>query len=30
MKTWKEIRPKLYTAEEIRESDLRVALMGSL
>ena len=24
MRTWKEVRPELYTAEEIRESDLRV------
>ncbi|MCL2321473.1 MAG: helix-turn-helix transcriptional regulator [Oscillospiraceae bacterium] len=30
MKTWKEIRPKLYTAEEIRESNLRVAIIGEL
>ena len=30
MKTWKEIRPKLYTADEIRESDLRVAIIGEL
>jgi Trp operon repressor len=30
MKTWKEVRPQLYTAEEIRESDLRVAIIGEL
>ena len=30
MRTWKEVRPKLYTAEEIRESDLRVAIIGEL
>ena len=30
MRTWKEIRPQLYTAEEIRESDLRVAIIGEL
>lgn len=30
MKTWKEIRPKLYTDEEIRESNLRVAIIGEL
>jgi len=26
MKTWKDVRPEIYTAEEIRESDLRVAI----
>jgi len=30
MKTWKEVRPELYTSEEIRESDLRVAIIGEL
>jgi predicted transcriptional regulator len=30
MKTWKNVRPKLYTAEEIRESNLRVAIIGEL
>ena len=30
MRTWKEVRPELYTAEEIRESDLRVAIIGEL
>ena len=30
MKTWKEVRPELYTAEEIRESDLRVAIIGEI
>ena len=30
MKTWKEVRPALYTAEEIRESDLRVAIISEL
>ena len=30
MKTWQEVRPELYTAEEIRESDLRVAIIGEL
>ena len=30
MKTWAEVRPKLYTAEEIRESNLRVAIIGEL
>ena len=28
--TWKNIRQELYTAEEIRESDLRVAIIGEL
>jgi len=28
MKIWAEVRPKLYTAEEIRESNLRVAIIG--
>jgi len=30
MKTWAEVRPQLYTADEIRESDLRVAIIGEL
>ena len=30
MRTWKEIRPEIYTAEEIRESDLRVSIIGEL
>ena len=30
MKTWAEVRPQLYTPEEIRESDLRVAIIGEL
>jgi len=30
MKTWAEVRPELYTAEEIRESNLRVAIIGEL
>ena len=30
MRTWKNIRPELYTAEEIRESDLRVAIISEL
>jgi predicted transcriptional regulator len=30
MRTWKELRPELYTAEEIRESDLRVAIIGEV
>ena len=30
MRTWKEVRPELYTAEEIRESDLRVAIISEL
>lgn len=30
MKTWKEIRPEIYTEEEIRESDLRVAIIGEI
>ena len=30
MRTWKNVRPELYTAEEIRESDLRVAIIGEL
>jgi len=30
VKTWAEVRPKIYTADEIRESDLRVAIIGEL
>jgi len=30
MRTWTDIRPELYTAEEIRESNLRVAIIGEL
>jgi predicted transcriptional regulator len=30
MKTWKEVRPEIYTDEEIRESDLRVAIISEL
>ncbi len=30
MRTWKEVRSDIYTAEEIRESDLRVAIIGEL
>ena len=30
MKKWSEVRAELYTAEEIRESDLRVAIIGEL
>jgi len=30
MKTWVEVRPQLYTADEIRESNLRVAIIGEL
>jgi len=30
MKTWDEVRPKLFTAEEIRECDLKVAIVGEL
>jgi len=28
MRTWNEVRPELYTPGEIRESDLRVAIIG--
>ena len=28
--TWAEVRAELYTAEEIRESDIRVAIMSEL
>jgi len=30
MKTWAAVRPSLYTADEIRESNLRVAIIGEL
>ena len=30
MRTWSEVRQQLYTAEEIRESNLRVAIIGEL
>jgi len=30
MKNWKDVREELYTAEEIRESDLRVAIVSEL
>jgi len=30
MRTWKNVRADIYTAEEIRESDLRVAIIGEL
>jgi len=30
MRTWREVRPEIYTAEEIRESNLRVAIIGEL
>jgi len=30
MRTWNEVRPEIYSAEEIRESDLRVAIIGEL
>jgi len=30
MRTWKDVRAELYTAEETRESDLRVAIIGEL
>jgi predicted transcriptional regulator len=30
MRTWADVRPELYTAEEIAESDLRVAIIGEL
>ena len=28
MKKWSEVRPQLFTPDQIRESDLRVAIMG--
>jgi len=30
MRTWKDVRQEIYTAEEIRESNLRVAIIGEL
>lgn len=30
MRTWKDVRPEFYTAEEIKESNLRVAIIGEL
>ena len=30
MRTWSEARKELYTTEEIRESDIRVAIIGEL
>jgi predicted transcriptional regulator len=30
MRTWRDVRSELYTAEEIRESNLRVAIIGEL
>jgi len=30
MRTWNNVRSELYTPEEIRESDLRVAIIGEL
>ena len=30
MKTWKDVRPELYTTDEIRESDLRVAIISEI
>ena len=30
MREWKDVRQELYTAEEIRESNLRVAIIGEL
>jgi transcriptional regulator with XRE-family HTH domain len=30
MRTWKDVRLEIYTAEEIRESNLRVAIIGEL
>ena len=30
MRKWKDVRAELYTAEEIRESDLRVAIISEL
>ena len=30
MREWKEVRAELYTADKIRESDLRVAIIGEL
>ena len=30
MRRWSEVRQEIYTAEEIRESNLRVAIIGEL
>ena len=30
MRNWKDVRTELFTAEEIRESDFRVAIIGEL
>jgi len=30
MRTWKDVRTEIYTAEQIRESDLRVAIISEL
>ncbi|MCL2078353.1 MAG: helix-turn-helix domain-containing protein [Oscillospiraceae bacterium] len=30
MRKWKDVRQEIYTAEEIRESDLRVAIISEL
>jgi len=30
MRKWSDVRPEIYTAEEIRESNLRVAIIGEL
>jgi len=30
MRNWKDVREELFTAEEIRESDLRVAIISEL
>lgn len=30
MRTWNNVRAEIYTTEEIRESDLRVAIIGEL
>lgn len=29
-RSWREVRPQIFTKEEIRESDLRVALIGEM
>ena len=29
-RSWSEVRPQIFTKEEIRESDLRVALIGEM
>jgi len=30
MRTWRDVRPELYTAEKIKESNLKVAIIGEL